>query len=387
MSASFTTHPRLLYILLLASCLLQQPNISGVRVCAPTICGAPCFAAPRSLPDNQHLTSGLPRRPLPQACQQLENQDLPRRANAGCAPSARQQQNTRKLPTPAYLRRPPRIRCPRSLKSPRYERKSTRTASLPPLPSTPAHALLPLRLDMRPSSSRTLAYASPWNTATTRSVLALPRHTCRCLPTPDLWDRNARFNPSGIRTACYDAGPPRSLSPRCSPEPPPHRRRLEWSSTLTPSVINGFPSPFLKGAAGQTRPRSPSRGSRTSPQAWTPRDRLDRKRPRSDSSGLFRSARDPQPWNHPPRDNDRLLRGTAPAPDQTGEHSRRPPTIARSQENSCPHDSMPRARLPRQPCSRASHARATRRAHNGPSPAQCRPRSGRGPPACPNSSP
>lgn len=75
------------------------------------------------------------------------------------------------------------------------------------LPRSFLHALLPPRPDPRPSSSRTLAYASPWNTATTRSALALPRHTCRCLPTPDPWDRNARFNPAGIRTACYDAGP------------------------------------------------------------------------------------------------------------------------------------------------------------------------------------
>ena len=38
---------------------------------------------------------------------------------------------------------------------------------------------------------------------------------------------------------------------------------------------------------------------------------------------------------------------------------------------------MPRARPPRRPCSRANHARATRRAHNGPSPAQYHRRSGR----------
>ncbi len=52
----------------------------------------------------------------------------------------------------------------------------------------------------------------------------------------------------------------------------------------------------------------------------------------SPTPGLFRSSRDPQPWIHPSCDNDRPLRGTAPAPDPTGEHSRRPPTIARSQE-------------------------------------------------------
>ena len=49
-------------------------------------------------------------------------------------------------------------------------------ANLPLLPSILASALLPLHLDPRPSSSRTLASASPWNTATTRSALALPRH-------------------------------------------------------------------------------------------------------------------------------------------------------------------------------------------------------------------
>jgi hypothetical protein len=76
--------------------------------------------------------------------------------------------------------------------------------------------------------------------------------------------------------------PSRSRSPRCSPEPPTHRRRLEWSTTPTPSVINGFLSPFRKGAAGPTRPRSPPRGSRPSPRVWTPRDR-DLKRPRCDS--------------------------------------------------------------------------------------------------------
>jgi hypothetical protein len=49
-------------------------------------------------------------------------------------------------------------------------------ANLPLLPSILASAPLPLHLDPRPSSSRTLASASPWNTATTRSALALPRH-------------------------------------------------------------------------------------------------------------------------------------------------------------------------------------------------------------------
>jgi hypothetical protein len=195
MSASFTTYPRLFYILLLASFLPQQPNISSIQICAPTICGAPCSAA-------QHW------RPLLQNCQRLEILDKLGRTNAGCAPSAGRRPNTRKLPTPAFLQRPPRVRCLRSsLKSPRCARRSTRTASLPLLPSTPAHELPPPRLDPRPSSSRTLAYASPRKTVTTRSALALPRRICRCLPTPDPWDRIARFNPSGIRTACYDAGP------------------------------------------------------------------------------------------------------------------------------------------------------------------------------------
>jgi hypothetical protein len=76
---------------------------------------------------------------------------------------------------------------------------------------------------------------------------------------------------------------PRSRSPRFSPEPSSHRRRLEWSSTPTPSVINGFLSPLRRGAAGTTRSRSPPRGSRPSPQARAPRERSDRKRQRSDS--------------------------------------------------------------------------------------------------------
>jgi hypothetical protein len=53
--------------------------------------------------------------------------------------------------------------------------------------------------------------------------------------------------------------------------------------------------------------------------------------------------------------------------------------------NPCPHDSTPHARLPRRPCSRDSHARATQRAHNGPSPAPCHRPSGRSL-ACPHTS-
>ena len=169
---------------------------------------------------------------------------------------------------------------------------------LPPgLPRSFLHALLPPRPDPRPSSSRTLAYASPWNTCQlfedTRLRLSMEHlyyplragTTAAHLPLPS----NARplgperpFQPRRDSDRLLRRRPPRSRSPRCPPEPPPHRRRLEWSSTPTPSVINGFLSPFLKGAAGQTRSRSPSRGSRPSPQAWTPRDRRDRKLPRSD---------------------------------------------------------------------------------------------------------
>jgi hypothetical protein len=76
---------------------------------------------------------------------------------------------------------------------------------------------------------------------------------------------------------------PRSRSPRCSPSPPSHRRRLEWSSTPTSSVINGFLSPLRRSAAGPTRSRSPPRGFRTSPQAGAPRVRPTSKRPRPDS--------------------------------------------------------------------------------------------------------
>ena len=165
------------------------------------------------------------------------------------------------------------------------------------LPRSFLHALLPPRPDPRPSSSRTLAYASPWNTCQlfedTRLRLSMEHlyyplragTTAAHLPLPS----NARplgperpFQPRRDSDRLLRRRPPRSRYPRRPPEPPPHRRRPEWSSTPTPSVINGFLSPYLKGAAGQTRSRSPSRGSRPSPQAWTPRDHRDRKRPRSD---------------------------------------------------------------------------------------------------------
>ena len=208
MSASFMTLPRLSHILPLASFLPQQPHVSSIQICAPTICGALCFAAPLPLPYDQPLTTGLHWRPLLQACPRLDILDYPGRSNAGCAPSAMRQLDAHKLPTPAFLQRRPRIRCLRSSsKSPRCERRSMRTASLPRLPSTSAHELPPPHPDLRPSSSRTPAYAFPWNTATTRSAPAPPLRVCLHLPTPDPWDRTARFNHSGIRTAYYDAGP------------------------------------------------------------------------------------------------------------------------------------------------------------------------------------
>jgi hypothetical protein len=192
---------------------------------SPTYLGNPTCPAyqsetqrPAALPAPSHrdlcrttspLTTGLHRLPLPQPCQRLIPPDPLRRPNAGGAPRAFWRNDSCRLSPQVYLQWPPRIRCLRSsLKSPRCERRSTRTANLPLLPSILVTALLPPHLDPRPSSSRTLASASPWNTATTRSALALPRHPHGCLPTSDPRARNALFAPFGIRTVCYNAGPP-----------------------------------------------------------------------------------------------------------------------------------------------------------------------------------
>ena len=56
MLASFTTLPRLSHILPLASFLPQQPYVSSIQICAPTICGALYFAAP--------LPTPAPKQPL-----------------------------------------------------------------------------------------------------------------------------------------------------------------------------------------------------------------------------------------------------------------------------------------------------------------------------------
>jgi hypothetical protein len=186
MSASSTTYPRLFCIRLLASYLPRRPNLLSTPICDPTICGAPCSPALWPLPDVQPPTTALLWSLLRRTCQRPNLPDNPHRLDAGSAPSAFWRNDSRRLPPPVHLQTPPRIRCPpSSLKSPRCERRSTRTANLPLPPTTPAHAPLPPRLDPRPSSSRTLAYASPWNTATTRSALALPRRICRRFPTPD----------------------------------------------------------------------------------------------------------------------------------------------------------------------------------------------------------
>jgi hypothetical protein len=77
--------------------------------------------------------------------------------------------------------------------------------------------------------------------------------------------------------------PPRSRSPLRSPEPPYRRRRLTLEGTPTPSVINGFLSPYRRKASGPTRSRSPSRGSRSSSSTRHSRDHREPKRHRPDS--------------------------------------------------------------------------------------------------------
>jgi hypothetical protein len=52
------------------------------------LCGAPCFVAPRPLPDNQPPTTGLHWLFLPQPCQRPIPPDFLRRPNAGDAPRA-----------------------------------------------------------------------------------------------------------------------------------------------------------------------------------------------------------------------------------------------------------------------------------------------------------
>jgi hypothetical protein len=97
----------------------------------------------------------------------------------------------------------------------------------------------------------------------------------------------------------------------------------------------------------------------------------------------LRLARDLQSWNYPPCNNDRLLRGTAPAPVPTGELPRRPPTIASAPDIRV---NMIQRRVPGfrvDPVLVPTPPARTRRAHNGPSPAPCHRQSGRSLPACP----
>ena len=123
--------------------------------------------------------------------------------------------------------------------------------------------------------------------------------------------------------------PPRGRSPRYSPGPPSHRRRLEWSSTLTPSDINGWLSPLRRGAAETTRSRSPPRGSRSSPQAREPRGRSERKRQRSvspprpaaPSTRVWRPAPAPTPHGCDGHQTNQ----TTPAPDVAAPPAPHPP--------------------------------------------------------------
>jgi hypothetical protein len=92
----------------------------------------------------------------------------------------------------------------------------------------------------------------------------------------------------------------------------------------------------------------------------------------------YAHRRAPRQRPAPPRPRARTCSDRG-APSTASHHRPRP-------RNSCPHDSMPLAWRPRRPCSRESHDRATRCAHNGPSPAPCNRQSGRSLAACPNTS-